>query len=214
MSWCGGGLISATPGVECRTLAIQGQTLWPGSCPPSPGLAPCAILIWSSSALTRYSLVTPNRPEATCLIALRLLSPLGNGLYRAESSPPSPVLLLPPSRFMAMARVSCASPLIEPYDIAPVANRLTIDSIGSTSSIGIGWHLLSLKSKRPRSVQSRSFWSSTACEYFLKMSKRPDWVACWSRKTVSGLNRWYSPSRRHWYWPPSSRSVGPTSRGA
>ena len=29
--------------------------------PPSPGLAPCAILIWISSALTRYSLVTPKR---------------------------------------------------------------------------------------------------------------------------------------------------------
>src|SRR5262249_9109644 len=116
MSWCGGGLIRPTPGVECRTLAIQGQTLGPGSCPASPGLARCAILICSSSALTRYSLVTPKRPEATCLILLRLLSPLGRGLYRAESSPPSPVLLRPPRRFMAIASVSWASPLIEPYD--------------------------------------------------------------------------------------------------
>src|SRR5436305_14125776 len=138
MSWWGGGLIRPTPGVEWRTLAIHGQTLWPGSWPPSPGLAPCAILIWSSSALTRYSLVTPNRPDATCLIALRLLSPSGKGRNRDESSPPSPVLLRPPSRFMAMARVSCASPLIDPYDIAPVANRLTIDSTGSTSSTGTG----------------------------------------------------------------------------
>ena len=39
---------------------------------------------------------------------------------------------------MAIASVSCASPLIEPYDIAPVANRLTIVSTGSTSSIGTG----------------------------------------------------------------------------
>ena len=31
------------------------STLCPGSWPPSPGLAPCAILICSSSALTRYS---------------------------------------------------------------------------------------------------------------------------------------------------------------
>ena len=114
MSWCGGGLIRPTPGVEYRTLAIQGQTLWPGSCPPSPGLAPCAILICSSSALTRYSLVTPNRPEATCLMALCLLSPLGKGLNRSGSSPPSPVFDLPPIRFMAMARVSCASAEIEP----------------------------------------------------------------------------------------------------
>ena len=29
------------------------STLWPGSWPPSPGLAPCAILICSSSAFTR-----------------------------------------------------------------------------------------------------------------------------------------------------------------
>ena len=41
-------------------------------------------------------------------------------------------------RFMAMASVSCASALIEPYDIAPVEKRLTIASTGSTSSIGIG----------------------------------------------------------------------------
>ena len=58
--------------------------------------------------------MTPKRPEATCLIALFLLSPLGSGLYRSGSSPPSPVLDLPPSRFMAIARVSCASAEIEP----------------------------------------------------------------------------------------------------
>ncbi len=39
--------------MECRTLAIQGQTFLPGSSPPSPGLAPWAILICSSLALTR-----------------------------------------------------------------------------------------------------------------------------------------------------------------
>src|ERR687885_271221 len=71
MSWCGGGEIRPTPGVECRVLAIHGYTLWPGSWPPSPGLAPCAILICRSSAFTRYSLVTPKRPDATCLIAQR-----------------------------------------------------------------------------------------------------------------------------------------------
>ena len=61
--------MSATPGVECRVRAIHGQTLLPGRWPPSPGFAPCASLIWISLALTRYSLVTPNRPEATCLMA-------------------------------------------------------------------------------------------------------------------------------------------------
>src|ERR1039458_445593 len=53
-----------------------------------------------SSALTRYSEVTPNRPEATCLMALRRRSPLASAVKRSASSPPSPVLDLPPSRFM------------------------------------------------------------------------------------------------------------------
>ena len=68
MSWCGGGEIRLTPGVDILVWAIHGYTLPPGRCPPSPGFAPCAILIWISSALIRYSLVTPKRPEATCLI--------------------------------------------------------------------------------------------------------------------------------------------------
>ena len=114
MSWCGGGEIRPTPGVEYRVLAIHGYTLCPGSWPPSPGLAPCAILICRSSALTRYSLVTPNRPLATCLTAERRRSPLASGMNRSASSPPSPVFDRPPSRFMAMARVWWASAEMEP----------------------------------------------------------------------------------------------------
>ena len=34
-----GGEIKPTPGVECLILAIYLSTLWPGSCPPSPGFA-------------------------------------------------------------------------------------------------------------------------------------------------------------------------------
>src|SRR6266853_1304808 len=37
-------------------------------------------------------------------------------------------------RFIAIAKVSCASLLIEPNDIAPVAKRFTISAAGSTSS--------------------------------------------------------------------------------
>ena len=44
----------------------------------------------------------------------------------------------PPMRFMAMASVVCASRLIEPKLIAPVAKRLTISAAGSTSSSGTG----------------------------------------------------------------------------
>ncbi|SKV41804.1 Uncharacterised protein [Mycobacteroides abscessus subsp. abscessus] len=53
MSWCGGGEIRPTPGVECRTSATHGYTLCAGSWPPSPGLAPWAILIWISVQLLR-----------------------------------------------------------------------------------------------------------------------------------------------------------------
>ena len=69
-----------------------------------------------------------------------------SGMNRSGSSPPSPVLTLPPMRFIAMASVSCASVEIEPSDIAPVQNRLTISSAGSTSSIGIGGRPPVLKS--------------------------------------------------------------------
>src|SRR5438105_2512642 len=159
MSWCGGGEISPTPGVECRTRAITASTLWPGSCPPSPGLAPCAILICIMSELTRYSVVTPKRPEATCLIAERMESPFANGLKRSASSPPSPVLDLPPIRFMAIAKVVCASREIEPKLIAPVANRLTISLAGSTCESGTGLRFSSsavLIRNMPRKVNSRS----------------------------------------------------------
>ncbi len=80
MSWCGGGLIRVTPGVEWRSRAIISLTLTPGSWPPSPGLAPWATLISSSRQLLRYSAVTPKRPDATCLMADEALSPLARGL--------------------------------------------------------------------------------------------------------------------------------------
>src|SRR5665647_2778315 len=115
--------MSVTYGIVWRIWAISGLTLWPGSCPPSPGLAPCAILICSSSAFTRYSVVAPKRAEATCRIRDRMLSPFGSGMFRSGSSPPSPELLRPPIWFIAMAIVSWVSLLMEPNDIAAVTKR-------------------------------------------------------------------------------------------
>ena len=43
-----------------------------------------------------------------------MLSPFGNGLKRATSSPPSPELDVEPKRFIAMAIASCASLLMAP----------------------------------------------------------------------------------------------------
>ena len=123
-----------------------------------------------SSLFTRYSLVTPNRPEAACLMADRRRSPLASGTYRRESSPPSPVFDLPPMRFMAMAKVSWASDEIDPYDMAPVENRATILETGSTSSMGIGARSPVRNRNSPRSVARRSDWASTRSVYCLKTS--------------------------------------------
>src|SRR4029453_9218869 len=131
MSWWGGGEIRATPGWGWGRRGISAETLWAGSWPPSPGLEPWAILIWSSTALARYAGVTPKRPEATCLMAELRSVP-----KRSGSSPPSPLLERPPTRLRAMARVSWASGDSEPRLMAAVENRARISAAGSTSSRG------------------------------------------------------------------------------
>ena len=148
MSWWGGGEIREMPGMEWRVLAITSSTLKPGSCPPSPGLAPWATLICISSAWTRYSVVTPKRPEATCLVLLQSGMPSYVSWKRLLSSPPSPVLLRAPSSFMANARASCASLLMAPNDMAPVTKCLTMSSTGSTLSMSMGLRLNPKKSRR------------------------------------------------------------------
>jgi hypothetical protein len=83
-------------------------------------------------------------------------SPPFSTLKRAGSSPPSPVFDLPPRRFMAIARVLCASVEIDPSDIAPVAKRLTISLAGSTSSSGsAGTGGLELEQSAQRHVAPR-----------------------------------------------------------
>ena len=78
-------------------------------------------------------MLTPKRPDATCLIferarssreARRVLAALAG--VRAAADP-----------VHRDASVSCASRESEPSDIAPVEKRLTISSAGSTSSSGI-----------------------------------------------------------------------------
>ena len=138
MSWWGGGEIRVIPGIVCLVAAMTLSTLNPMSWPPSPGLAPWATLICSSSALTRYFAVTPNLPDATCLTAERTFLPSGPTLNLDGSSPPSPVLLWEPMAFIASARVSWASMLMAPKEIAPTSNLFMMDSADSTSSMGTG----------------------------------------------------------------------------
>ena len=66
------------------TLVFKSRLLKP--------LFTCAILICKSSAIAKYHAFTPNLPEATCLIA----DLFSGSLPLIGSSPPSPVLLLPP----------------------------------------------------------------------------------------------------------------------
>ena len=107
------------------------------------------------------------------MIAERRRVPSGSGTNRRGSSPPSPVLDLPPSRFMAIARVSCASVEIDPRLIAPVQNRLTISLAGSTSSKGTGLGPPLIRS-RPRRVQRCSLCSSRSFVNFSKLGGAVD----------------------------------------
>ena len=111
--------------------------LRPGSWPPSPGFDPWAILISSWSALARYVAVTPNRADATCLIRASWRRPSGPGRYQAGSSPPSPVLALPPARWMPIVNAWWASGLSAPTLIAETTKRRTMDAASSTFD---EWH--------------------------------------------------------------------------
>src|SRR5205814_5608541 len=97
----------------------------------------------STSAFSTLSLHDALPIYATCLIALRFESPLAIGRKRSASSPPSPVFDLPPRRFIAIASVSCASELIDPYDIAPDRKSTRLNS----SHLGISYAVFCLKKK-------------------------------------------------------------------
>ena len=86
-------------------------------------------------------------------------------MFRSGSSPPSPELLRPPIRFIAMAIVSWVSLLMEPNDIAAVTKRGRIFSTGSTSSRGTGVPLRKRNSER--SVACASDWSLMSAAYSL-----------------------------------------------
>src|SRR3954462_6044222 len=95
-----------------------------------------------------------------------------------------------------------------------------MDSTDSTSSTGIGCGAAEppsalWKPRKPPRVITRAPSSSPRLVYWRNTSKRRARVACCSRNTVSGSNRCGSPSRRHWYSPPTSsrRWVGPAPAG-
>jgi hypothetical protein len=89
-----------------------------------------------------------------------LIAERRSSVKRSWSSPPSPVFDLPPSRFMPLASVSCASGDSAPSDMPPDLKRRTISDAGSTSVSGIG-SSLSRKRRRPRSEERGTATSFT-----------------------------------------------------
>ena len=71
---------------------------------------------------------------------------------------------------MAMASVSCASLLIEPSDMAPVAKRLTMSSAGSTSSSGTGFAVLEVGAGRAACTSVRLLVVDQLARYSLKLA--------------------------------------------
>ena len=167
MSWCGGGEISPTPGRRVADRADVLVDLVPGQLAALAGLGALSHL---DLQLVGVDEVVDRHAEAPGgdLLDRRAAGRRCSGVKRDGSSPPSPVFDLPPSRFIAIARFSCASRESEPRLIAPVQKRLTISLAGSTSSSGIGVGAsppAAPISSRPRSVALRAASSLIAAAY-------------------------------------------------
>src|ERR1700686_4275670 len=91
-------------------------------------------------------------------------------------------------RFIAMARVSCASLLIEPNDIAPVVKRFTISLAGSTSAIGTGLSLF-FNFIKLRNVDKLLLWLSIRSVYSWKVCALSCRTACCNLLMVSSSDR-------------------------
>ena len=116
------------------------------------------------------------------------------------SSPPSPVLDLPPSAFIATANASCDSRLMDPSDMAPVTKRFTISLAGSiSSSVKPAARPFSSASgrhrKMPRSVDL-AFTASTSSQYWRNVSLEFAFVAICNAVMPAGVLRWSSPPFR------------------
>ena len=175
MSWCGGGEISVTPICVRRIIATSAVTFAAGSMPPSPGFAPCPILIEISSACARYRASTPKRPDATCRIRERDSSQICPRSRRG-SSPPSPQFDIAPKWLNAAAIALCATRCSAPCDIAAPRNTFAMISSGdATLSIGAG------RSASRSARRSRRYTGGVSAMSF---KKRPHDSGSWPRAVV------------------------------
>ena len=127
------------PGSSIAGFSDSYTHLMPGQPPPfAPVCTLKAIFICSSSAFTQIISSYPGiYLKQLVWTALRKESPLAKDRNLFWSSPPSPVLDLPPSRFMRpwQGFVSFFTDRAKTH--RPGDKTLTILSTGSTSSIGI-----------------------------------------------------------------------------
>ncbi len=187
---------------------MYGVTLRPGSWPPSPGFEPCAILISSCRARARYSAVTPNRADATCLMWASVALSAASGAYQAGSSPPSPVLAEPPMAWIPSVSARCASGDNAPTLIALTTNRRAIERESSTSSSGTA--------RVPRGRETRNPSRTTAASRPSPARYRASAVSVGSSDVarsctalaIAGLYRWSSPSPRNLASPGSGSRSG------
>ena len=105
---------------------------------------------------------------------------------RASSSPPSPVFERPPMRFMAMARVSCAS-LRDGAERHRAGGEALDDFAGRFHLLERHRVVARLISSSPRSVQSWRACLSIRSVYSWKVWKLFCWTACCSLEMVCGL---------------------------
>ena len=136
---------SATfPAAACRNLGEYQFTFAAGSWPPSPGFDPCAILISSSSARTRYSPATPNLRGGHLLDSLFgfRLEPDRDRIFTAFTG-----IANGPDDLFRSPSARCASALRAPSDIACVLKRPESNLVFHFLEWGLGSGTTSSKSR-------------------------------------------------------------------
>ena len=122
------GAAAARSGRRPASSGARGRS-WRRPCGRAAGrlrrVSPCAILICIMSELTRYSVVTPKRPEATCLMAERLERPSAAGGSVRLLAAFAGVRLAADGVHGERQRLVRLRE-IEPKDMAPVEKRFTI----------------------------------------------------------------------------------------
>ncbi len=191
MSWCGGGEIS----VDARRRVAQAGDvvvdLVAGQLAALAGLGALGDLDLDLVGVARYSIVTPKRPEATCLMRAS-----GRRRSAKRPGPRRPRRCSTGRRAgSSRSRASRAPPArARRGSSPPVEKRLTISLAGSTSSSGTGSVRRPRSCSRPRSVECLAASSLTqVVKRVVGLAGSSPRAACWRSAIVSGFQPWNSP---------------------